>query len=69
MKEAVGHVARQEDALDAQIHPSLRDEIGQIDAPVLLTLIDTGFVNEPIDTITDAQEAFMIMPIMFIGDF
>jgi hypothetical protein len=67
-KEAVGHVARQKDALDAQIHPSLR-EIGQINAPVLLALIDMGFVGKPIDTITDAQEAFMIMPIMFIGDF
>jgi hypothetical protein len=32
-------------------------------------LIDMGFVDKPIDTITDAQEAFMIMPVMFIGDF
>jgi hypothetical protein len=68
LKEDVGHVARQKDALDAQIHPSLR-EIGQIDAPVLLTLIDMGFVDEPIDAILDAQEAFMMMPIMFIGYF
>ncbi len=64
----MGHVARQKDALDAQIHPNLR-EIGQIDAPVLLTLVDMGFVHEPIDAITDAKEAFMIMPVMFIGDF
>jgi hypothetical protein len=64
----VGHMARQKEALDAKIRPSLR-EIGQIDAPVLLMLIDMGFVDKPIDPIMDAQEAFMIMPIMFIGDF
>jgi hypothetical protein len=52
-KEAVGHVARQKDALNAQIRPSLR-EIGQINAPVLLTLIDMRFVDKPIDTITNA---------------
>jgi hypothetical protein len=61
-------VVRQKDALDAQICPSLR-EIGQIDAPVLLPLVNMGFINEPIDAITDAKEAFMIMPVMFIGDF
>jgi hypothetical protein len=61
-------MARQKDALDAQICPSLR-EIGQIDAPVLLMLVDMGFVHESIDAITDAKEAFMIMLIMFIGDF
>ncbi len=41
----MGHVARQKDALNAQICPSLR-EIGQIDSPVLLMLIDMGFVDK-----------------------
>ncbi len=68
MKEAVGHMARQKDALDAQIHPSLR-EIGKINASGLLLFVDMGFVHEPIDAIMDAKEAFMIMPVMFIGDF
>ncbi len=63
----MGHLVRQKDALDAQIRPSLR-EIGKIVAPVLLMLIDMGFVDEPIDAITDAQEAFMIMPVMYMGD-
>jgi hypothetical protein len=56
-------MARQKHAFDAQIHPSLR-EIGQINAPVHLMLIDMGFVDEPIDAITDAREAFMIMPVI-----
>jgi hypothetical protein len=58
-------MARKKDPLDAQVHPSLR-EVGQVNAPIFLMLVNMRFVHEPIDTVADPKEALMALSIMLI---
>jgi hypothetical protein len=61
----MGNMARKKDPLDAQVHPSLR-EVGQVNAPIFLTLVNMRFVHKPIGAVADPKEALILLSVMFI---
>ncbi len=60
-------MTRDEDAFKAEIDPG-RTKVGEGNPPVFLPFIDVRLETEPVNPIVLAQETFMILAVMLIGD-
>jgi hypothetical protein len=56
-----------QDTFDTEINP-IHDQIWEVDAPVLLSLVDVGFEQKPITTVALCEVVFVVLPIMLIHD-
>ena len=60
-------MTRYQDTLEAEIHP-IRGKVGEGNPPVFFPFIDVRLETEPVNPIVLAQETFMVLAVVLVGD-